>query len=70
MTDVTRFVDILVKGRWRKRPFAKLRKNDLFRMYEEDGCPVEELMVNVALGEPYVIGQTLGIRCDPAGRRR
>jgi len=68
--DVTRIVEVLVQGRWRRRPFARLKKGDLFRMYEEDGCPVEELLVNEALGEVYEMGQTLGIKTRPAGRRR
>lgn len=70
MKDVTRYVDVLIAGWWRRRKFSGLRKGDLFRLYEEDGCPAENLLVNEALGTVFKSGQTLGVRSRPAGRRR
>ena len=42
-----------VAGHWEQIPFTSLEKGHIFRLFEDDGSPVDDGEVSVALGDAY-----------------
>lgn len=64
----TRVTEVLVEGYWVVVPFASIKQGDVFRLFEEDGEPVDLGQVSFAMtdAEP---GDVWAVMCEPAGRK-
>jgi len=65
----TRTAEVLVNGYWQNMTFQRIGKGDVFRLFEEDGSPVDHGQVCIA-EEPARASKdgVYGVKCKPLGR--
>lgn len=70
---VDRRAEILVAGYWKEWPFGEMREGDVFRMFEQDGTPVDDGQICRVDGPIHeTVNEhkhtTLGCKVQPLGR--
>lgn len=67
--EPTRYVHVLIQGRWHRMDFAELREGDIFRLFEAGGQEVDDGEISVALSDAFTTG-VLSVKCGRAGRKK
>lgn len=73
MLNITRTAHIFKDNAWHITPFEKLKKGDIFRLFEEDGEPVHNndgSVISIAMSDVFKVKNengedTFGIKKDP-----
>ena len=68
MGSMTIWAQVLVRGLWKRMEFPELERGDLFRLYEDDGTPVDGGEVHIADAEPFERESLWAVKAHLAGR--